>query len=92
MDKKLTSRLESLSMLELSANERVDIEKALVRMISMIEVLRQAEPTEEAVETGSLILADDLVEPGCHFETAAEETRHIFDRFYTVPKVIKKNK
>lgn len=93
LDKKLISKLEDLSMLRLSEQEREEIAEGLEKMIGMIDKIREFDPglPEEKIEAQENIFREDIIGESMNIEEAFRNSKNTKGRYFTVPKVIKQN-
>lgn len=94
LDQQTTQKLAELSRLEFNEHELSDIQKDLEQMIGFVEKLNEINtegvtPLTHISEEENQ-LREDVVSPSIDIETALKNAPASNERFFTVPKVIKK--
>lgn len=94
LDAQTTQKLAELSKLEFNEEELKDIQKDLEQMIAFVEKLNEintdgVEPLTHISEDGNQ-LREDMAKGSVDITTALKNAPASKDRFFTVPKVIKK--
>ena len=93
IDDVLISKLEKLSMLSLSSEEREIIKNDLVEIVSMIDKMNElntdnVEPLRHLLN--EKYLRNDSVEDSLAIEEVFKNTDTSIDNHFTVPKILKK--
>lgn len=96
IDKVLISKLEKLSRLELSEQERTGIQKDLNKILTMVEKLNELDtkdvkPLVHISEEENILRADEIKHQ-LPREEALKNAPKKKDGYFLVPKVIAKNK
>ncbi len=94
LDIQTTKKLAELAKLEFNNEELIEIQHDLEQMIGFVEKLNEidtshVEPLTHITE-GENTLREDEVKESIDIETALKNAPASRDRFFTVPKVIKK--
>ena len=94
LDIQTTKKLAELAKLEFNNEELIEIQRDLEQMIGFVEKLNEidtshVEPLTHITE-GENTFREDEVKESIDIETALKNAPASRDRFFTVPKVIKK--
>jgi aspartyl-tRNA(Asn)/glutamyl-tRNA(Gln) amidotransferase subunit C len=94
LDIQTTKKLAELAKLEFNNEELIEIQRDLEQMIGFVEKLNEidtshVEPLTHITE-GENTLREDEVKESIDIETTLKNAPASRDRFFTVPKVIKK--
>jgi len=91
VDKNLILKLEKLSMLQLSEEERLEIVQELEKLIAMIDIVREADfiPYDIIESKSEQILRSDKLEEHLDTNVSLRNTLNKYQSYFTVPKVIK---
>jgi aspartyl-tRNA(Asn)/glutamyl-tRNA(Gln) amidotransferase subunit C len=94
LDLNTTKKLAALAKLEFNNEELIEIQRDLKQMIGFVEKLKEIDTTHVEplthVSEGENQLREDEVQGSIDIETALKNAPASLDRFFTVPKVIKK--
>ena len=93
IDLETVSKLEKLSMLKLSDDEKVELLSDLNNLVGMIDKLAEVDTTGleplKHINDHSQVLRDDTLSPSLDRDLALDNAPKRSGDFFTVPKVIK---
>jgi len=93
VDKKLISRLENLSLLSFTEEERTRLIPEFEKLIGMLHKLESVDTQafEPLLNVNNHVqrLRDDIVDDELETKVALKNAQHATNEFFTVPKVIK---